>query len=255
MVWPAVIAAGGAIAGGLLANASNARQASNQMDFQEQMSSTAHQREVADLAAAGLNPILSATGGHGASTPGGAQAQMQDVIGPGVSSAVSAQRTKQDIRESEERENAARTQAGLNTATRDLAEQNREKVEAETDAQRMINKYQPFNIVLDLENKQASRDLTSSQERLSRQQFQTESQRSFREHYMATSAKNEADASRYESDIREALRTIYQSDAKGRALEGSFDETKAGEILRWIRRFSESIGGGGAKSLLPHNRR
>lgn len=80
--WPAVIAAGASLAGGILGrdsqnqtNYDNERLARDQMAFQRNMSNTAHQREVKDLVKAGLNPTLSA-GGGGASTPSGAAATL-----------------------------------------------------------------------------------------------------------------------------------------------------------------------------------
>lgn len=52
----------------------NTAEAQKNRDWQQMMSNTAHQREIADLKAAGLNPILSAMGGNGAAVGSGATA-------------------------------------------------------------------------------------------------------------------------------------------------------------------------------------
>ena len=52
----------------------NSAEAAKNRSWQEMMSNTAHQREVRDLMAAGLNPVLSAMNGNGAAVGSGATA-------------------------------------------------------------------------------------------------------------------------------------------------------------------------------------
>lgn len=59
----------------------NSAEAAKNRDWQEYMSNTAHRREVRDLQLAGLNPVLSATGGQGAAVGSGATASAQNPSG------------------------------------------------------------------------------------------------------------------------------------------------------------------------------
>jgi len=79
-------------------NAQNRQLAAENTAFQERMSNTAYQRQVKDLEASGLNPMLAYVKGGGASTPSGSVATMSSPASAGASSAYQSASTSTELK-------------------------------------------------------------------------------------------------------------------------------------------------------------
>lgn len=159
----AAISAGGSLLGGMMGAAgqqqTNAKQmefqneqrylsqlyntaeAQKQRDWQQEMSSTAYQRAMADMRAAGLNPMLAYSQG-GASTPSGAAGSIGysgttlgnpgALSGAGVSSAAQVGKVYADLAQTKQNTKTSEAQAELNKATETLQHATTEKAKQET---------------------------------------------------------------------------------------------------------------------------
>ena len=216
-------------------NYANAMQAEKAMAFEERMSNTAYQRAMADMKAAGLNPMLAASKG-GASTPSGQQARMENVQANALNSAMMASQIAVN------KAQAAKTSAEANVISQTGLRSAEEQIKV------LVRQQQDLIANVGLKNQQAFTALAN--EDLLRAQF--DKTRSENEVVMATAKnleetykliKNQAinEAKKFDL-IRNQIQLVATQAAQAMAQKGLIDEqTAIARIDKNMKTIDEAI--------------
>jgi len=213
MAFPiaAAIMGGSSLAGGLIGNWASAREARKNREFQRDMSNTAHQREVADLRAAGLNPILSATGGmgSGASTPSGSTASQSDPLTDAVASAMSVIRT--------------------------MAEAQKTLAETQTEFKR------PENVAAQTASALATKRFTEEQAAHEAQKIELTVAMKQEKQQLTDLLEKQNIGEEIRNKILGQDLQVAISEAKRAKTEGQIDDTTYGKIMRYVDRLKNAV--------------
>jgi hypothetical protein len=107
--------------GGLIRNQHESKESKKNRAFQERMSSTAYQRAMADMAKAGLNPILAGKLG-GASTPAGSKANFGNPFEGAAQKIQTSKLTKATVEKAQAEANSAKEIARMHKMDADKYE-------------------------------------------------------------------------------------------------------------------------------------
>lgn len=215
-------------------NAYNAQVMANQMAFQERMSNTAHQREVADLRAAGLNPILSVH--QGASVPVGSSIPAVDTQAGKVATALKLNEQSNQLLDIMSRIALNSSQTELNKSNSELLNQ---KTKTETYYNLGIDK------LLELNDKHP--DLVPAgkytyETSSARQQYQnlTETENQIKAY---TSLLNQQSLSEQSKrNLQDVDIKIREEELKSLRKEGTISDTQYGYALGYLKRLVDTVG-------------